>query len=283
MLTVLRSDSVPSTATVLHEVLAIALGASGSVWAQAQTVCRYLEPPENVAEWRTAWWTSWLTKTLDRAYREAVQTLESECLLSTYFCATENHVIAPDIDRHIALEGDALHLLALGTQFDLRRPARIRDYLSPAPIQVSPKFMIGIQRNPNIDSVPLTLQLSEDWQMKRPVRAQVTARSRWFGRRPRRDPSVPASALVPGHPQNRTIVRSEVRSGVMTAKCEGVMIARLVVQLDVGQKRPLKFTIFGHREMWAGLWTLRKWLGDALTVHAAWSTKAWSFVDPQER
>jgi hypothetical protein len=210
-------------------------------------------------------------------------TLETECLLSTYFCATQNHVIAPDIDMHIALEDDALHLLALGTQFDLIRPARIGKYHSPAPIQVSPQFMIGLQQASEIESVPMIVDLGEDWQLKRPVPAQAMARRGWFARRPRRDPSVPASALVPSHPHNRTITRSEVRSGVLTAKPQGLMIARLVVQLDLGEKRPLQLTLFGLREMWAGFGILRRWLGDLLEINATWSTGAWGFVGLKER
>jgi hypothetical protein len=283
VLEVLSRARVPSTASLLHQVVAFALGASGGVADHALAVCRYLEPRRNVADWRRAWWTTWFTETLDRVYRDAVTTLASECLLSTYFCATRNHVIAPDIDMHIALEDNALHLLALGTQFDLIRPARIKKYLSPAPIQVSPAFMIGLQRDSKIDALPITLDLNADWQMRRPVPAQAMARTRWFARRPRRDPSVHASALVAGHPHNRTITRPEVRSGVLNAKGEGLMIARLVVQLDVGEKRPLQLTIFGHREMWAALWILRRWLGDALAVNAAWSTRAWGFVGLENR
>lgn len=272
---------VSTQASILRDAVTIASGGKGSVANLALVVNEYLEPPHNAGEWRRAWWTTWLTETLDRVYKDAVTTLEPECLLSAYFCATENHVIAPDLDMHIALEDDALHMLALGTQFDLRRPARIGDYHAPGPIAfMGRNIVLAPLQAADRYAVAITPRWAEDWQLKRPVPAQTMAAPRWFARRTRRDPSVPASVLVPSHPHNRTVARSEVRSGVVNAIPQGAMIARLVVRIDLGQERPLQLTIFGLREMWAGLWILHRWLGDALTINATWNHVAWQFLGP---
>lgn len=233
-------------------------------------------PLQSPAGRRRAWWTDWLSARLDRTYATAVGQLRSECPLGVYFCATENHTIAADWDMHLALEEDVLYLLALGTQFDLYRPARIAAYHAPAPVTGGGHGLAQALLADGVDSLPLPPTV-EEWQLVRPIPDQCLAAARWFGRRQRRDPSVPARALLPSHPRNYCLPRAQIRGGVLRANPARLRIDHLVLQLDIGQPRPLQFTIFGLREMWASVLILRRWLGDALQADVAWNDQAWRF------
>jgi hypothetical protein len=263
----------------LSREASLAFGESGDFEEHVWSASELVAPPHAPAGRCRAWWTNWLSETLDRTYATAVSQLASERSLGTYFCATENRVIGPDRDMHVALEDDGLHLLVLGTQFDLRRPSRIAAYHAPSPLGVGGDDVPRALRVAGLESVPLPRSL-EDWQLVRPVADQELAAVRWFGRRPRRDPSVAARALVPGNPRNRSIPRASVRGGMLQANPAGLRIEHLMLQLDLGQQRPLQLTIFGLREMWAGALILRRWLGDALIAEVAWSDKAWGFHRP---
>lgn len=247
-------------------------GLAETVWAAGQS----LPPPHAAVGRRRAWWENWLSDTLDRAYATAVTQLAAEGPLGVYFCATENHVLAPDLDMHVALEDDALHLLTLGTQFDLRRPARIAGYQAPHPAGAGPAVIAALQAAGR-DRVPLPSPPEEEWQLVRPVPEQTLAAMHWWGRRPRRDPAVAARALVPTNPRNHSVLRSQVRGEVLRAKPSGLLIEHLVLQLDLGQPRPLQLTVFGLREMWAGALIVRRWLGESLATEIAWSDTAWGF------
>jgi hypothetical protein len=249
-----------------------------TVWAASEL----LAPQQAALTGRRAWWTNWLSTTLNRTYAKAVVQLESERPLGMYFCATENHVIGPDRDMHVALEDDGLHLLALGTQFDLRRPSRIAAYHAPTPIGSGGDAIVQALRVSGSEAVHLPSLTAEDWQLVRPIPDQTLAALRWFGQRPRRDPSVPARDLVPANPHNHSVFRSQVRGGILRANPAGLRIEHLVLQLDLGQQRPLQLTIFGLREMWAGVLILRRWLGDSLAAEVAWSDTAWRFYRPRK-
>jgi hypothetical protein len=273
----LALDLARETSTALGKLESADL--AETVWAASEL----LAPQQAALTGRRDWWTNWLAGTLDRTYLQAVVQLESECPLGMYFCATENHVIGPDRDMHVALEDDGLHLLALGTQFDLRRPSRIAAYQAPSPIGNGGDDVVKALHVSGLEAVPLPSQAAENWQLVRPIPDQYLAAARWFGRRPRRDPSVPARTLVPANPRNHTVLRSQVRGGVLKTHAPGLRIEHLVLQLDLGQSRPLQLTIFGLREMWAGVLILRRWLGESLAADVAWSDTAWRFYSPRQR
>ena len=184
-------------------------------------------------------------KGLERSWRKALDGLDAP--VEAFFCGTRNHVIAPDLDSSFSLGEGGLTIRTIGSQFNLRRPWLLAGWMdSLGPFELAPELRKHLRTFP---PQPAAVEV-EPWQLLRPFaygdRDVVT--------------TVPAEL---------------VRGATVEARPHRLQVNRLVCTLDVGERRPVRITVMGPREMFAAACILRRWLGERLQCDVGWSVGDW--------